>query len=53
MTQKEKIIKANLMAMSIKSIANRLERDARDYDVQFPQAYARELIKLAEQFLEK
>lgn len=51
MTQKEKIIKAKMMAMQIKSIANSLRFDAKDYDIHFPLAYADRLISIADEFL--
>lgn len=51
MTQKDKLIKATQMAFRVKSIAGRLRYDAKDYDVQFPLSYARELEGLASEFL--
>lgn len=50
-TQKEKLIKAALMANRIKSIAKRLRFDAKDYDVRFPIQYAEELERVAEEYL--
>lgn len=51
MTQKEKLIKATMMAQAIKSVARSLEYDARDYDCSFPLSRARELNNLADEFL--
>lgn len=50
-TQKEKLIKASLMANRIKSIANRLRADAKMYDVKFPNAFADELENIANEYL--
>ena len=50
-TQKEKLIKATMMAQRMKSIASSLRYDAKDYDVRFPLAYADQLEKLANDFL--
>ena len=51
MTQREKLMKATMMAQAIKSIAKSLEFDARDYDCSFPLSRARELNNLANEFL--
>lgn len=51
MTQKEKLMRATMMAQAVKSIASRLEFDARDYDCSFPLARARDLNNLADEFL--
>jgi len=51
MTQKDKLLQARMMAFKIRSIANSLQFDARDYDVQFPLAYARDLKQMADDFL--
>ena len=51
MTQKEKLIKATLMAMRIKSMASRLRHDAIDYDVRFPLSYADNMERMANDFL--
>lgn len=51
MTQKEKLIKATKMAMMVKSIANRLRYDAKDYDVRFPLSYADDMERVANDFL--
>ena len=51
MTQREKLMRATMMAQAIKSVARRLEFDARDYDCSFPLAHARELNSLADEFL--
>lgn len=50
-TQKEKIIKAQLMAHRIISMAKRLRNEAKDYDVKFPIAYADNLEDIANEFL--
>lgn len=51
MTQKEKLIKATIMAQRIKSMASRLRHDAKDYDVRFPLSYADNMEKIADDFL--
>ena len=51
MTQKEKLGKARIMAMRMKSIAASIRYDARDYDCQFPLPYAKELEQLADEYL--
>ena len=51
MTQREKLMKATMMAQAIKSIARRLEFDARSYDCLFPLAHARDLDLIADEFL--
>lgn len=52
-TQKEKIIKAQLMAKRIISMAKRLRNEAKDYDVKFPIAYADDLEDIANEFLKQ
>ena len=42
-----------LFAQSVKSIADRLEQDAIDYDVKFPKYYAEELRNKASLILER
>lgn len=39
------------MAQAIKSVARRLEFDAKDYDCSFPLKYTRELNSIADEFL--
>lgn len=51
MTQKEKLIKATMMAQRMKSIASSLRYDAKDYDVRFPLSYANELESIANEYL--
>lgn len=51
MTQKEKLGKALLMASQIKSVANSLRFDAKDFDVQFPLRHAKRLDEIANEFL--
>lgn len=51
MTQKEKLVKAAKMALTIKSIANSLRYDAKDYDVKFPLVHADNLERIANEFL--
>ena len=51
MTQKEKLIKATMMAQKVKRIASSLRYDAKDYDVRFPLAYANELECIANEYL--
>lgn len=51
MTQREKLMKATMMAQAIKSVAKSLEYDAKDYDCSFPLVHARYLNNLADEFL--
>ena len=51
MTQREKLMRATMMAQAIKSVARRLEVDARNYDCSFPLAHARDLNNIADEFL--
>lgn len=58
MTQREKLMRATMMAQAIKSVARRLEFDARNYDCSFPLvhardflAHARDLNNIADEFL--
>jgi len=51
MTQREKLIKARMLALRMKSISKGLEYDAEDYGVNFPLQYARELKEQADDFL--
>ena len=51
MTQREKLMKATMMAQAIKSVAKSLEYDAKDYNCSFPLAHARYLNNLADEFL--
>lgn len=51
MTQKEKLMRATMLAQAVKSVARRLEFDAKDYDCSFPLSRARELDNLADEFL--
>lgn len=50
-TQKEKIIRATMMAQRVKNLASRLKEDAESYDVKFPIGIARELESAADDFL--
>lgn len=51
MTQKEKLMKAAMMAIQIKNVANSLRYDARDYDCQFPIYHANRLDEIANEYL--
>lgn len=51
MTQKEKLMRASIMAQKIKNIAQSLRYDAKDYDVHFPLQYAKDLESIANEFL--
>ena len=51
MTQREKLMRATMMAQAIKSVARRLEFEARNYDCSFPLAHARDLNNIADEFL--
>ena len=50
-TQKEKIIRATMMAQQIKSIASRIEYDMRDYDCSWTKHYIDDLCRAADEFL--
>lgn len=51
MTQKEKLQKANIMAMKLKSIARNIKTDCLSYDSTWALEYAEELDKLGNDFL--
>ena len=51
MTQKEKLIKATIMAQRMKNVARNLRYHAQDYDVRFPIQYADEIDGIADEFL--
>lgn len=51
MTKKEELTQAVKMAVAIKSVAESLRRDARDYDVRFPLQHAERLERMANDFL--
>lgn len=51
MTQKEKLGRAIIMAMQIKSVASSLRYDAKDYDCKFPLTHAKRLEEIAEEYL--
>lgn len=51
MTQKEKIQKAMMAAMQIKSTATSLEREAKSYDTTWPLSYSRDLKTISENLL--
>lgn len=51
MAQKDKLIKAHMMAVQIKSVASQLRHDARDYDVKFPLGHAQRLEEIADEYL--
>ena len=51
MTQREKLMRATMMAQAVKSVAKRLEFDARDFDCYFLLNITRELNNLADGFL--
>ncbi len=53
MTQKEKLKEATMMALEIRSIANNIRYDAKDYDTKWSLAYADRLECLANKFLKK
>ena len=50
-TQKEKIIRATMMAQQIKIIANSIEYDMRDYDCSWPKHHIEDLHRVADEFL--
>lgn len=51
MTQKERLGRAKIMAMQIKSVASSLRYDAKDYDCQFPLIHANRLEQIADEYL--
>ena len=51
MTQKEKIIEAKIMCSRLKSMADRLRFDSKDFGVSFPLSYANELERMADNYL--
>lgn len=51
MTQKEKLMRATMMAQAIKSVAKSLEFDTKDFDCSFPLKHARRLNEIADEFL--
>ena len=51
MTQKEKLGHARIMAMQVKSVANSLRQDARDFDCRFPLEHAKRLEQIASDYL--
>ena len=51
MTQREKLMKAIMMAQAIKGVARSLEFDAKDYDCSFPLKHSRRLDEIADEFL--
>ena len=51
MTQKEKLGRARVLALTMKSIANSLRYDAKDYDCTFPLSHAKRLEEAADEFL--
>ena len=50
-TQKEKIIKATLMAQRVKNIAKNLRHAADEYGVRFPHVYAEQMEDIANEYL--
>ncbi len=50
-TQKEKIIKATMMAQRVKNIAKNLRNEADDYGVRFPHVYAEYMEDIANEYL--
>ena len=46
MTQREKLMRATMMAQAIKSVARRFAFDARNYDCSFPLALQALIIKI-------
>ena len=51
MTQKEKLIEARILAMTVRNVASSLRSDAKDYDCKFPLEHARRLDEAADRFL--
>lgn len=52
MTQKEKLARARTMARRIKSLAEMLKFEAKDYDVRFPFVYANNIKEIVDEYLE-
>ena len=50
-TQKEKLIKATLMAQRVKNIAKNLRNAVDEYGVRFPHVYAEQMEEIANDFL--
>lgn len=51
MTQKEKIIRAGLFARQVKSIADSIARECRDYDETWALGYTKDLTERADDLL--
>ena len=51
MTQREKLMRATMMAQRLKGIAKAIEYDAKDYDVRWPLQYSESLNNIADEFL--
>lgn len=51
MTQKEKLMRATMLAQQVKSIASRIDFDCRSYDSTWALSYARQLKEAAEEYL--
>ena len=51
MTQKEKLGRARMLAITMKSVASSLRYAAKDYDCQFPLEYAKRLEQAADEYL--
>lgn len=51
MTQKEKIIRAGLFARQVKSIADSIARECRDYDETWALSYTKDLTERADDLL--
>lgn len=52
LTQKEKIRKAYFFALNMRSTANNLKQEARDYDEKWPSLYAKHIEDLATELIE-
>lgn len=51
MTQKEKLRRAKILAMQVKSIAEQIKRECADYDERWAFSYCSELNSSADEFL--
>jgi len=51
MTLKDKITRAKMLAMRIKSIASSIKSEGDDYDMQWHKSYCKQLIDIAEEVL--
>ena len=51
MTQKERLMRARVFAVKVKSIAENIKRECDDYDETWAFSYCKELTNLADEYL--